>query len=563
MIRNGHNHIGLYGHRILLIGVLCLFGISLMVFAADNNRKRKKQGKDERIYLVHADELKYDMYGNNPDAQIVKGKVSFSHQGSTLTCDSAFFFQESNSVQAFGHVRFRQGDTLSLDCERAYYDGVEQMMRARKNVVLKHRKQTLYTDSLDYDRLYSTAYFFEGGRLVDGNDKLVSDWGEYNTETRKASFYYNVQMNSGEKKVLTDTLHYDTRTSVAHVVGPSTVVSETTTMNTNDGFFNTKTEQAQMYGRSTIVDQQKTISGDSLFYDDETGISEGFGNVVYIDQENHNELDCGYLMYNQLTGNGYATKNALAKEFSQGDTLFVHADTLKLYTFNINTDSVYRRVHCYNKVRAYRPDMQAVCDSLVFNSLDSCMTMYDNPIVWYGERQLFGEVIKVYMNDSTIRMAHVIGQAFSAEKCDERRHFNQCSSNEMQAFFENGFVRYGIATGNVRAAFYPVDDKDSTLMAMNYAEMDTMRIFFSKERELEHIWGSHPKNGTWYPITQIPPSRQFLPQFAWFERIRPISRDDVFVWRGKSEAEKLKIVERHAAPLQKFGEAVKPENGDE
>ena len=251
MIRNGHNHIGLYGHRILLIGVLCLFGISLMVFAADNNRKRKKQGKDERIYLVHADELKYDMYGNNPDAQIVKGKVSFSHQGSTLTCDSAFFFQESNSVQAFGHVRFRQGDTLSLDCERAYYDGVEQMMRARKNVVLKHRKQTLYTDSLDYDRLYSTAYFFEGGRLVDGNDQLVSDWGEYNTETRKASFYYNVQMNSGEKKVLTDTLHYDTRTSVAHVVGPSTVVSETTTMNTNDGYFNTKTEQAQMYGRVT------------------------------------------------------------------------------------------------------------------------------------------------------------------------------------------------------------------------------------------------------------------------------------------------------------------------
>lgn len=552
MINNENRHQKYYGHRILLVMVLCLFGLSLLGFAADQKRKRKAQGKDERVYLIHADELKYDIFGNNPDAQIVKGRVSFSHQGSTLTCDSAYFFQESNSVKAFGHVRFRQGDTLSLTCDHADYDGVDQMMRARKDVVLKHRNQTLYTDSLNYDRIYNNAYFFEGGRLVDGKDQLVSDWGEYNTATRKATFYYNVQMTNGDRKVTTDTLHYDTRTSVAHVVGPSTVESNTSTIETRDGFFNTKTEQAQMFGRSTIVDQQKTISGDSLFYDDKTGVSEGFGNVIYIDRENSNELDCEHLMYNQLTGYGFATGKALAKEFSQGDTLFVHADSLKIYTFHINTDSVYRKVHCFNKVRAYRLDMQAVCDSLVFNSQDSCMTMYDNPIVWYGTRQLFGEVIKVYMNDSTIRMAHVIGQAFSAEKCDERDHFNQCSATEMQAYFENGFVRYGVATGNVQTAFYPVDDKDSTLMALNYAEMDTMKIFFSKERELEHIWGSHPKNGTWYPVTQIPPHRKHLPKFAWFERIRPVSRDDVFVWRGKKEDEKLKIVERHAAPLQKF-----------
>ena len=54
----------------------------------------------------------------------------------------------------------------------------------------------------------------------------------------------------------------------------------------------------------------------------------------------------------------------------------MHADTFKIFTFNINTDSVYRKIHAYNKVRAYRVDAQAVCDSLVYNSQDSCMTMY-------------------------------------------------------------------------------------------------------------------------------------------------------------------------------------------
>ena len=98
------------------------------------------------------------------------------------------------------------------------------MMHARHNVVLKHRRQTLYTDSLDYDRLYEYAYFYDGGKLVDGKDKLSSDWGEYNTKTREAIFYYDVRMRSPERLIETDTLHYDTQTSTAHITGKSKIL---------------------------------------------------------------------------------------------------------------------------------------------------------------------------------------------------------------------------------------------------------------------------------------------------------------------------------------------------
>ena len=147
------------GHRISLILILCLFGFCL-VQAMLAPKKKSNRPKGDRVYLLHADELRYDMYGSNPDAQIVKGKVSFSHQGAHLTCDSAYFYQNSNSVKAFGHVHFKQGDTLSLTCDRAEYDGMMQMMHARNNVVLHHRRQVLRTDSLDYDRLYEMANFF-------------------------------------------------------------------------------------------------------------------------------------------------------------------------------------------------------------------------------------------------------------------------------------------------------------------------------------------------------------------------------------------------------------------
>ena len=70
--------------------------------------------------------------------------------------------------------------------------------------------------------------------------------------------------------------------------------------------------------------------------------------------------------------------------------------------------------------------------------------------------------------------------------------------------------------------------------------------------------------GTWYPLSQIPPSRFHLPQFAWFENIRPRDKYDVVERRGKTEEEKLKVVERHAAPLQTISSEVqKPVSSSE
>ena len=535
------------GHRISLILILCLFGFCL-VQAMLAPKKKSNRPKGDRVYLLHADELRYDMYGSNPDAQIVKGKVSFSHQGAHLTCDSAYFYQNSNSVKAFGHVHFKQGDTLSLTCDRAEYDGMMQMMHARNNVVLHHRRQVLRTDSLDYDRLYEMANFFEGGTLIDGKDKLVADWGEYHTKTREAKFVYNVKLRSGKDVVTTDTLYYDVPKSKAHMVGPSKIISGGSVVHTKNGFYNTKNDQAQLFDRSTLEDKDKTITGDSLYYV-KNGESYGYGNVVYVDKKNKNSLHCNYLRYNEKTGYGFATRNPVVIDYSQKDTLWMHSDSMKIYTFHINTDSVYRKVHAFHKVRVYRTDVQAVCDSLVFNSKDSCMTMYKDPIVWNANRQLLGEVIKAYMNDSTIRMAHVIGQALSIDEMPDSVHFNQVTSKEMKAYFENGQARMGESIGNVQTIYYLTNDKDSSIVGLNYMETDTMRMYLSPERQLQKIW-ANKSVGTFYPITQVPPSKVKLPNFAWFDDIRPKDKNDIFVWRGKKQDQQLKVIKRHTAPLQ-------------
>ncbi len=435
------------------------------------------------------------------------------------------------------------------------------MMEARKNVVLRHRGQTLFTDSLNYDRLYNNAYFFNGRRLVDSRNKLSADWGEYNTDTRQAVFYYDVQLHTPNNRVSTDTLYYDTRKSIAHIVGmytpnrglgkpgPSIIRSKDGLVKTTNAFFNTRTDRARLYGRSTVVNKEKTITGDTLLYNSSTGQNHGYGHVVYVDKKNKNKLTAGEVNYNEKTGKGYATKKALIVDFSQKDTLYMHADLLRLETFHINTDSAYRKVHGYFHARAYRADFQAMCDSLVYDTRDSCLTMYKDPITWSQGRQLTGEKILVFTNDSTIREAHVIGQALSIEQMKDSVHYNQISAKEIYAYFNDGNIRRSDAVGNVRAIFYPTDKGDSTLIGLNYVESDTMRMFVSPTRQLERIW--MPKaQGTLYPMTQIPPGKDKLDVFEWFDDLRPRSPEDVFVWRGKPAGSALKILKRHAAPLQ-------------
>ena len=537
----------LSGHRIQLAVVLCLFGLCVA-----QSRKvakgRHRPKTDERVYLKHADMLRFNQYGEHAGAQILNGNVAFLHKGALLTCDSAYFYQESNSFKAFGHVKMRQGDTLSLTSDYAFYDGDNQMAEARHNVLLRHRGTKLYTDSLNYDRLYNIGYFFEGGKMVDRNNVLVSDWGEYDTETRKAVFNYNVNLRNPKFTLTTDTLHYDTRTSLANIVGPSVIRSKESVIHTSDGYYNTNTGRARLYGRSTMSNKGKEITGDSLFYDEKRGISQGYRNVIYKDTQKKNELHCNYMWYNEKNGFAFATENPVMMEYSQKDTLFVHSDTIKVITYHLNTDSVYRTAHCYNKVRAFRNDVQAVCDSLVYNTKDSCMTMYRDPIAWSGDRQLLGEEIQVFMKDSTIDRAHIINQALTAELMPDKEHYQQLSSKEMFAYFTKGQITQTEAIGNVRSIYYPVDDKDSTLMGLVYIETDTMKMFM-RDRQLQKIWTSKT-DGTWYPMTQIPPERYKLDGFTWFDYIRPINKDDIYEWRGKKDGTQLKNITRHAAPLQ-------------
>ena len=476
--------------------------------------------KKTKVYLIHTNTLSFDK-AVKPDAQILNGDVCFRHDSSYMYCDSAYFFEQTNSLEAFSNVRMEQGDTLFVYGDYLFSDGNMQVAYLRENVRMENGQVTLFTDSLNYERIPNIGYYFEGGLIVDSLNQLSSFYGQYSPETKLAVFNDSVRLENTDFTLYSDTLHYDTQSKIATILGPSVIVSDSGTIHTSRGWYDTVNNTSLLLDQSQVESGEKILIGDSIFYNRDTGMGEVYGNMSLIDTAQHVTLQGEYGYYNEQTGYAFATDSARFLEYSQGDTLFLHADTLQMVT----VDSIYREIKAYYGVRFYRTDMQGVCDSMQFNTRDSVLYMYTEPVLWNEQYQLYGDTIAIYMNDSTIEYAHVIQFAFAAQHVDSS-YYNQLKGNDLKAYFEGQAVHQIDVAGNAESIFYPLE-KDGAKVGMNETKSGFLTIWV-KDNKLDKlkIWPSPV--GTMTPIPDLKPDQKMLKDFYWFDYLRPKNKDDIY-----------------------------------
>ena len=348
-------------HRFLLAGTLCLLAVCFLMAQDKKPQHDKKaqpeqkvepekaQGKKKtRVDLLHADQGQADKLAR-PDVQVLIGSVKLRHDSMYMYCDSALIYEKTNSFEAFSNVRMEQGDTLFIYGDYLFYDGMTQIAQLRENVKMINRNTTLLTDSLNYDRLYNLGYYFDGGTLMDEENVLTSDWGEYSPATKLSVFNHDVKLVNPRFVLTSDTLKYSTDTKIATILGPSDIVSEQNHIYSERGIYNTVSGQAELLDRSVLTNDGKRLTGDSLFYDRKAGYGEAFDNVQMNDTVNKNMLTGDYCYYDELKQNALATKRAVAVDYSRGDSLFMHADTLLMNSYNLDTDSLFREMRAIHQ----------------------------------------------------------------------------------------------------------------------------------------------------------------------------------------------------------------------
>lgn len=309
----------------------------------DANRYQKN-----KVFLEKADSLfRPDPTGE--EKQVVKGGVVFRQGGMWMMCDSAYFFPERNSLNAFGHVEMKQGDTLFVYADHLFYNGFDRKAYlasgpSRKNVTLKNRKVTLVTDSLDYDLNIELGWYSTGGKLTDDMNTLTSIYGEYSPATKLARFMQDVEMVNRKDgfKMFTEELDYNTATHIASISTQTRIEGANDTILTSSGTYNTVTDNAVLTSRSTLIHKDSannvvTLEGDSLIYDKARRLSRAYmfrdhykngRPMVLTDTAHRVVLYGGFGEYNDSTQRALATEYPLLIEYSRTDTLFLRADTI-------------------------------------------------------------------------------------------------------------------------------------------------------------------------------------------------------------------------------------------
>ena len=147
-----------------------------------------------------------------------------------------------------------------------------------------------------------------------------------------ATFRDSVVLTNPQFKLYSDRLKYDTRIKTAYISTPTIIESDSGIIYTSNGWYNTDTEESLLLDQSTVVNKEgnRFLKGDSIFYYKAQGYGEVFGNMLLQDTLKKVILRGHYGYYDELNDFALATDSAFAIEYSQGDSLFIHADTLKL-----------------------------------------------------------------------------------------------------------------------------------------------------------------------------------------------------------------------------------------
>ena len=492
---------------------------------------KANRNQTNKVFLENADLLKADE-NISRDYQVLKGNVRFRRGDMYMFCDSAYFYAETSSLDAFGHVRMTQGDTLWVYSDVLHYYGDQGVAELRSNVRLENRSTTLLTDALDYEINSNVGYYFDGGTIVDNrnNTELSSAYGRYELDTKQAEFSRDVHLVNDRYEMFTDLLDYNTQSHIAHITSETLIVSDSNTINTTNGWYNTSADDATLYERALITAKDgKTLLGDTVYYNRSRNYGEARGNVVITDPGNKVILDGNYGYHDDNAHYSFVTGRARAREFSQKDTIYLHADTLCTLINHVVTDSVndsVRVLRAFNQVRFYRNDVQGICDSLQLSEADTIINMYNHAVVWNLERQIFGDEINVHLNDSAADWATLPTGGFMAEHLGEN-YYDQLSGKKMKAWFEDKELRRLDVDGNVQVIMFP-QEKDSTYNKMVNAESSFMRLNLKAKQEVDRITMWPEVSGRVTPLYLAKKSDMYLPQFQWYDALRPKTPDDIY-----------------------------------
>ena len=460
-----------------------------------------------------------------PDAQRVIGDVEFLHEDMTMTCDSAYLYSNSNTLDAFGNVHITNTEgSVTIDGDFGKYNGNTRFAEIWDNVVLVDSNAVMKTQHLYYDLKTNIAYYNVGGEIISkSNDSLESKLGYYHRNIDMFYFKTDVVLISPEYVITTDTLDYNVKTEIAYFVGPTFITNiENDTIYCERGWYNTNDSVAFFRRNAWIKSGTTTIHADTLYYDNQKGDGEAFSNISIVDTTNNIILKGHKGKFNNPEEWAWITNRALLVMTGKEDSLFMHADTLR----SVVDTAGHKIMKAYNRVRFFSYDMQGKCDSLIVSLQDTVIHMFRNPILWAQENQLMGDKIEIETYDEKPKRLNLINRGFIVQ--EDLAGFNQIKGRRIEGLFQDGELYRVNGFNDSETVYFLYDGPELT--GANRIKSVNMVIFI-EDRKTQQVKHYTNIEGDMIPPHEFDPTELTLLGFKWLIDLRPIDKDDIYEWK--------------------------------
>ena len=403
-----------------------------------------------------------------PDAIIYtkdqSGQVYIVHEGVEMWCDQAYVYTKDNFVNAYGNVRLQQGDTITMRSTYAEYNGNTQFAFASGNVVFTNPDTSLKTDTLYFDRIKQQAYYRSGGTVQDTASTLTSKIGRYFAKSKKYQFLSNVVITNPKYTVNSQQLDFYSETGGAYLYGESTIVSDASTIFCERGFYNTRNNTGYFVKNSRIEYNNRTLYGDSIYFNRTEKFASATNNIKVIDTLNKTIIKGHYAEVFRAKDSVFITKRAVAISIKDGDSIYVHADTLQ-----VTGKPKKRIIKGFYKARMFKKGLpgeeptSGKCDSIYVNQNLGITKLLRNPVLWSGQNQITGDTIHILSNKKTEKLdtLKVFKNAFLVQK--DSAGYNQVKGERLIGLFTNNQLDTVNIIKNTQVLFYTRNDKDELI----------------------------------------------------------------------------------------------------
>lgn len=469
-----------------------------------------------------------------PDAVLFMGNVRINHDGIVLTCNKAYFFEKEKYIKAFGNVQMVQGDTLFLNSKYAEYNGNVKKAYASGDAVMSSPDATLTTEIINFDRNIQEVFYDTPGTITNKENTLKSTSGRYYVKQKKFQFLTAVTITNPTYVIKSNHLDYYSNSGHSYLFGPSTITSKANYIYTEKGFYDTKKNLAHFLNKSYIRYDDRVIKGDSLYYDRNREFASATRNVKITDSINRGIVKGHYAEVYKKLDSMYVTKRAVAVNFVENDSVYIHGKKLMVTGKEGN-----RIIRAFNNVRFFKTDMSGKCDSIHSSSKTALTKMIGNPILWNAENQITGDVMHLIGNNTTQKLdsLKVLNNTFIVSKDTIGTGYNQVKGQDLYGKFQEGKLHDVDIVKNAEVIYY-MRNEAQELIGINKNKSSKINLII-EDNEVETITFFQQIDGDIFPEKDLPENARKLRGLVWRGDERIKSKDDIFPPEENEDNDKI------------------------